>query len=39
MTQVDIDSGRLICQIGVAIVKPAEFNNFRLAQETADSNA
>jgi uncharacterized protein len=39
MTQADIDSGRLICRIGVAIVKPTEFNNFHLDQETADSNA
>jgi phage tail sheath protein FI len=32
MTQDDIDSGRLICIIGVAPVKPAEFVIFRLAQ-------
>jgi hypothetical protein len=36
MNQADIDGGRLICQIGVAIVKPAEFNHFSLARETAD---
>ncbi len=37
MTQDDIDNGRLICIIGVAPVKPAEFVIFRLAQRTADS--
>ncbi len=37
MTQDDIDNGRLICIIGVAPVKPAEFVIFRLSQRTADS--
>jgi phage tail sheath protein FI len=32
MSQADIDNGRLICIIGVAIVKPAEFVIFRIAQ-------
>jgi phage tail sheath protein FI len=32
MTQGDIDNGRLICIIGLAVVKPAEFVIFRLAQ-------
>jgi phage tail sheath protein FI len=32
MTQDDIDHGRLICFVGVAPVKPAEFVIFRLAQ-------
>lgn len=32
MTQSDIDNGRFICIIGVAVVKPAEFVIFRLAQ-------
>src|SRR5688572_1898391 len=32
MTQADIDNGRLICIIGLAVVKPAEFVIFRLAQ-------
>jgi phage tail sheath protein FI len=32
MTQSDIDNGRLICIIGVAPVKPAEFVIFRIAQ-------
>lgn len=36
MTQDDIDNGRLICVIGVAPVKPAEFVIFRITQKTAD---
>jgi len=32
MTQDDIDNGRLICLIGIAPVKPAEFVIFRIAQ-------
>ncbi len=35
MTQADIDSGRLICVIGVAPVKPAEFVIFRIQLNTA----
>ncbi|OZG70304.1 phage tail protein [Hahella sp. CCB-MM4] len=38
MTQNDIDNGRLVCEIGVAAVKPAEFVIFRIGQKTADSN-
>ncbi|MBD2867593.1 phage tail sheath family protein [Paenibacillus arenilitoris] len=34
MTQDDIDNGRLICVIGVAPVKPAEFVVFRITQKT-----
>jgi phage tail sheath protein FI len=34
MTQDDIDNGRLICVIGVAPVKPAEFVIFRVEQKT-----
>ncbi len=37
MTQDDIDNGRLICLIGVAPVKPAEFVIFRIAQWTGGS--
>jgi phage tail sheath protein FI len=37
MTQDDIDNGRLICLIGVAPVKPAEFVIFRISQKTADA--
>lgn len=37
MTQNDLDNGRLICLIGVAILKPAEFVIFRIGQKTADA--
>jgi uncharacterized protein len=37
MTQDDIDNGRLICIIGLAPVKPAEFVIFRLAQFSGGS--
>mgnify|MGYP001324538280 CR=1 FL=1 len=36
MTQDDIDNGRLICIIGIAPVKPAEFVIFRIAQKTRE---
>ncbi len=39
MTQNDLDNGRLICLIGVAILKPAEFVIFRIGQKTADARA
>jgi hypothetical protein len=39
MTQDDIDNGRLICLIGVAPTKPAEFVIFRIAQFTAGSES
>lgn len=35
MTQTDIDNGRLICEIGVAPVKPAEFVIVRIGLWTA----
>ena len=35
MTQDDIDNGRLICEIGIAPVKPAEFVIFRITQKTS----
>jgi phage tail sheath protein FI len=35
MTQNDIDNGRLVCLIGVAPVRPAEFVIFRIGQWTA----
>lgn len=38
MSQLDLDTGRLICLIGVAVVKPAEFVIFRIGQFTADAN-
>jgi hypothetical protein len=36
MTQGDLDSGRLVCLIGVAPLRPAEFVIFRIGQWTAD---
>ena len=36
-TQDDIDNGRLICEIGVAPVMPAEFVIFRIGQFTANA--
>lgn len=38
MTQYDLDQGRLICLIGVAPVRPAEFVIFRIGQWTADAS-
>jgi phage tail sheath protein FI len=37
MTQNDLDNGRVICLIGVAPLKPAEFVIFRIGQWTADA--
>ncbi len=37
MTQNDIDNGRLVCEIGVAPLRPAEFVIFRIGQKTADA--
>jgi len=39
MTQNDLDNGRLVCLIGVAIIRPAEFVIFRIGQKTADARA
>lgn len=39
MTQSDLDNGRLICEIGVAPVKPAEFILLRIGQKTADARS
>jgi Bacteriophage tail sheath protein len=36
MTRADLDQGRLICEVGVAMVRPAEFVIFRIGQWTAD---
>lgn len=38
MTQDDIDNGRLICLVGVAPVKPAEFVIFRFSQKTIEAS-
>jgi phage tail sheath protein FI len=35
MTQFDLDSGRLIAEIGVSVLKPAEFVIFRIGQWVA----
>ncbi len=39
MTQNDFDNGRLICEIGVAPLRPAEFVIFRIGQKTADAKS
>jgi hypothetical protein len=39
MTQNDLDNGRLVCLIGVAVLKPAEFVIFRIGQKTADARS
>ena len=36
MTQNDLDNGRLVCLIGVAALRPAEFVIFRIGQWTGD---
>jgi hypothetical protein len=36
MTQADIDAGRLVCLVGVAPLRPAEYVIFRIGQWTAD---
>lgn len=37
MTGVDLDAGRLVCLIGVAAVRPAEFLIFGVSQNTSDA--
>jgi phage tail sheath protein FI len=39
MTQNDLDNGRLVCLIGVAPLRPAEFVIFRIGQFTADQRS
>jgi len=39
MTQNDLDNGRMICLIGVAVLKPAEFVIFRIGQITAQAQS
>lgn len=39
MTEADVDAGRLICEIGIAPVKPAEFVIFRIQQKTLEQTA
>jgi phage tail sheath protein FI len=38
MTQADIDAGRLICLVGIAPVKPAEFVIIRISQKTIEAS-
>jgi phage tail sheath protein FI len=37
MTQNDLDGGRLICLVGIAAIKPAEFVIFRIGQKTVEA--
>lgn len=37
MTQDDLDNNRLVCEVGVAPLRPAEFVIFRIGQKTADA--
>jgi phage tail sheath protein FI len=39
MTDDDIENGRLICYVGVAPVRPAEFVIIRIGQKTADAQS
>ncbi len=39
MTEADIDAGMLICEIGIAPVKPAEFVIFRIQQKALEQTA
>jgi hypothetical protein len=39
MTQQEIDTGQLVCYIGLAPVKPAEFVILRYSQKTADAES
>jgi phage tail sheath protein FI len=39
MDQNDLDNGRLVCLIGLAVLKPAEFVIFRVGQKTADARS
>jgi hypothetical protein len=39
MTQNDLDNGRLVCLIGAAPLRPAEFVIFRIGQKTADASS
>jgi hypothetical protein len=39
MTQNDLDNGCMICLVGVALLRPAEFVVFRISQKTATASA
>jgi phage tail sheath protein FI len=38
MTQNDLDNGRMVCLVGIAPVKPAEYVIFRIGQWTAEAS-
>lgn len=38
MTQRDVDGGRLVCEVGIAPTRPAEFIVFRIEMWTASAN-
>ena len=37
LAQNDLDNGRMVAEVGVALSKPAEFLVFRIGQKTATS--
>ncbi|QHS52271.1 phage tail sheath subtilisin-like domain-containing protein [Edaphobacter sp. 12200R-103] len=39
MSQTDIDAGRLICLVGVAVIQPAEFVIFRISHNTSSTSS
>lgn len=39
MTENDLENGRLICEIGISVLKPAEFVIFRIGQWTASARS
>ena len=38
LAQSDLDNGRMLAEVGVALSKPAEFMVFRIGQKTADAS-
>lgn len=39
ITRDDVDNGRLVCPVGIAPVRPAEFVIFRIIQRTIQAQA
>jgi uncharacterized protein len=39
MTENDMENGRLICEVGISALKPAEFVIFRIGQKTASARS
>jgi hypothetical protein len=37
MTQNDLDNGRLICEVGVSLLRPAEYVIFRIGQKLIET--